>query len=191
MPNSDSYKMDEVAGSPLAESPSGLDVQHDITLDQIQNHMRNNTAVLIDARSPESFARGHLRGAINVPSGQIETFVSQIKKNVSEDELIIIYCASSTCGAGTWSMNTSGQGYTNMRVYKPGWRQQAKKSAITRRRVGVTGSMKRMNLITIVSNCRNIAPQAGCSLFAAPMAVRRQMVYDKVKDEAEADLSDD
>jgi rhodanese-related sulfurtransferase len=118
--------MDEVARTPHHEAPTVLDKQHDITLDQIREHLKNNTAVIIDARSPEAFAQGHIRGAINVPASQIEAFVPQIKKNVSEDELIIIYCASSSCGSGDMVYDyLTEKGYTYMRVYKPGWQQLA------------------------------------------------------------------
>lgn len=106
--------------------PSAVDSQHDITLDQICKHVKNNTAVVIDARSPEDFARGHVRGAINVPAGQMEAFVAQIQQNVTSDEFIIIYCASSSCGSGDMVCEyLAAQGYTNMRVYKPGWQQLA------------------------------------------------------------------
>jgi rhodanese-related sulfurtransferase len=127
MKGNDNYvMMDDVAHSPTHGEPSRQDTRHDITLDQIREHLKNNTAVIVDARSPETFARGHLRGAINVPAGQIATFVPQIVNNVSEDELIVIYCASSTCGSGDMVCEYLAEHrYTNLRVYKPGWEQLA------------------------------------------------------------------
>ena len=102
------------------------DTQHDITLEQIREHMQNGTAVLIDARGPATFARGHVRGALNLPAGETDAYMPKIWPNVSSDQFIIIYCASPTCGAGdTVHEFLAGQGFTNMRVYSPGWMKLA------------------------------------------------------------------
>jgi rhodanese-related sulfurtransferase len=97
--------------------------QFDVSLDDIREHVRNNSAVIIDARSAEDFARGHVRGAINVPASQKESAAAQVKRNVATDQLIIIYCGSPQCPAGESVYEyLLSQGYTNMRVFKPGWK---------------------------------------------------------------------
>ena len=52
-------------------------------------HGRENLT-LVDVRSAEEFAAGHLPGAINIPVDQLETRVSELK---SGDE-IVVYCLS-------------------------------------------------------------------------------------------------
>jgi len=110
-----------------AHPPAGqaaTERQYDITLEQIGGHLETNSAVVIDARNPEQFARGHIRGAINVPAGQIEDHLGLVHRTVRADQLIIIYCGSSSCGSGEVVYEyLTAQGYTNMRVYKPGWQK--------------------------------------------------------------------
>ncbi|HKQ47167.1 MAG TPA: rhodanese-like domain-containing protein [Phycisphaerae bacterium] len=96
--------------------------RHDITLEQIGEHVRNNSALVIDARSPENFKRGHVRGAMNVPAGEVSSLLPRIQQAGASDRFIVIYCASPSCGAGDMVYEyLATQGYTNMRVYRPGW----------------------------------------------------------------------
>lgn len=50
--------------------------------------------VLLDVRSPESFAAGHLPGAVNLPHGRIN------ERNLDQydaDTLFVVYCAGPHC----------------------------------------------------------------------------------------------
>ena len=96
--------------------------RHDITLGQVREHVQNNSALVIDARSPEHFARGHIRGAMNVPAGEVSSHLGQVQQVAASDQLIVIYCASPSCGAGDIVYeHLATHGYTNMRVFTPGW----------------------------------------------------------------------
>lgn len=56
----------------------------------------------IDARSPEEYAEGHIKGAINIPfygSEKYSDVISQLNKN----ETIVTYCSSSECDVSTLS----------------------------------------------------------------------------------------
>ncbi|MEJ5189600.1 MAG: rhodanese-like domain-containing protein [Breznakiellaceae bacterium] len=73
--------------------------------------VRERKALLIDVRTPQEFAEGHLSGAINVP---LDTIAENIQKIVPQkDQPIVLYCRSG---------NRSGQalsilktlGYTNL-----------------------------------------------------------------------------
>ncbi len=50
--------------------------------------------VLLDVRSPELFARGHVRGAINLPHGKI---IGSRMAAWPEDTLFVTYCAGPHC----------------------------------------------------------------------------------------------
>lgn len=50
--------------------------------------------VLVDLRRPAEFREGHIRGAVNIPVGEIEN----VYGNLSQDSEIILYCTS-----GPWS----------------------------------------------------------------------------------------
>lgn len=47
-------------------------------------------ATLVDVRSPEEFAGGHIDGAINVPVGEIANRMGEIPK----DKVVVVYCRS-------------------------------------------------------------------------------------------------
>jgi len=53
--------------------------------------------VLVDVRSPELFARGHVPGAINIPHAKIiESRLSQYPA----DTVFVVYCAGPHCNGG-------------------------------------------------------------------------------------------
>jgi rhodanese-related sulfurtransferase len=95
---------------------------HDITLDEIRAHVRNQTAMFIDARGPLDFADGHIRGAFNMPAGRMQAYVEQLSQMATPDQLLIIYCNGPHCDSGDMVYEyLLSQGFTNMRVFKPGW----------------------------------------------------------------------
>lgn len=98
------------------------DPHYDITLDEIREHVRNQTAMFIDARGPADFADSHVRGAFNMPAGRKEAYIGQLRQTVAPDQLIIIYCNGPHCDSGDMVYEyLASQGFTNMRVFKPGW----------------------------------------------------------------------
>ena len=50
--------------------------------------------VLLDVRSPKMFAKGHVRGAINLPHGKI---IASKLRQWDEDTVFITYCAGPHC----------------------------------------------------------------------------------------------
>jgi rhodanese-related sulfurtransferase len=98
------------------------DQRHDVTLDEIREHVRNQTAMIIDARGTSAFAEGHVHGAFNMPAGHKEEYIGQLSQRVARDELIIIYCNGPHCDSGDMVYEyLAAQGFSNMRVFKPGW----------------------------------------------------------------------
>jgi rhodanese-related sulfurtransferase len=59
---------------------------------EYQSQFGNNADdfLLIDVRTPEEFASGHLAGAVNIPVDQLEARLSE----VSDDRPIVVYCRS-------------------------------------------------------------------------------------------------
>ena len=49
--------------------------------------------LIIDVRTPEEFAAGHIDGAINIPYDQIDANLPVLKK-AQKDENILVYCRS-------------------------------------------------------------------------------------------------
>jgi rhodanese-related sulfurtransferase len=61
-----------------------------ISIDEVKALMAKGQVVLIDVRDPQSFAAGHIPGAINVPFDHIPKYVDAWKK---EKRLLVTYCA--------------------------------------------------------------------------------------------------
>lgn len=65
--------------------------------------------VLIDARGPGAFARGHVPGAINVPH---RTMTKERLADYPRDTLFVVYCAGPHCnGANRAAVNLARLGY--------------------------------------------------------------------------------
>lgn len=98
----------------------------EITLEQFKEHVQNDTAVVIDARDPDQFAQGHIRRAINVPPGEIQSLMPQLENTVSRYQYIIVYCSSSICDSSKMVYEyLTAQGYSNVHIYSPGWKSLA------------------------------------------------------------------
>jgi rhodanese-related sulfurtransferase len=61
-----------------------------ISIDDVKALMAKKQVVLIDVRDPQSFAEGHMPGAINVPFDHIPNHVDAWK---NEKRLLVTYCA--------------------------------------------------------------------------------------------------
>ena len=61
-----------------------------ISIDEVKALMAKQQVLLIDVRDPQSFAAGHMPGAINVPFDHIPDHVDAWK---AEKRLLVTYCA--------------------------------------------------------------------------------------------------
>nr|WP_188921256.1 rhodanese-like domain-containing protein [Shewanella saliphila] len=76
-----------VVGTSFAIPAMATEQQPDIAWQKI-----NANATLIDVRTAEEFAAGHIKGAINIP---FDTIVPQLAKlNLSKDTEVVLYCRS-------------------------------------------------------------------------------------------------
>ena len=67
--------------------------------------------LILDVRTPEEFAAGHIPGAINIPNEEIGT--AQIPELPDEDQLILVYCRSGNRSKQA-SEKLAALGYTNI-----------------------------------------------------------------------------
>lgn len=96
--------------------------RNEITLDEFRTHVNAQSAVIVDARLPREFRKGHVRGAINIPAGDEDAYMAKFRRDVSHDQLVIIYCGGPDCPAGeNVASHLASQGYNNLRIYTPGW----------------------------------------------------------------------
>ena len=66
----------------------------------VYNDLTNDVAgiVVIDARTPDAYARGHVPGAINLPYRKIDASAISF---LSKDKVIVTYCDGVFCNAST------------------------------------------------------------------------------------------
>jgi rhodanese-related sulfurtransferase len=76
----------------LAVETDCSDVHHDLARDDAG-------IVVIDARSPEAFAAGHVPGAVNLPHASIDE--ASAAAAVPEGAVAVTYCAGPHCNAST------------------------------------------------------------------------------------------
>ncbi len=101
----------------------GPQTPHDITLNEIREYARNESAMIVDARGPGDFALGHVNGALNMPPGQEDRNMGELWQRVAPSELIIVYCNGPRCNSSDLVREyLVSQGFMNVRVFKPGWK---------------------------------------------------------------------
>ena len=71
---------------------TGAKTQH-LTAQEFKKALETNKYLLIDVRTPEEFAQGHITGAININVND-EDFVKKIKDKTQKQKMLAIYCRS-------------------------------------------------------------------------------------------------
>ena len=95
-----------LAGASLACAPKAE------TVTQTQNARQavEQGALLLDVRTPEEFADGHLDGAVNIPVQSLEERAAELP---AKDRQLVVYCRSGARSARATSW-LKAQGYQNV-----------------------------------------------------------------------------
>ncbi len=92
-----------------------------ITLDQLKRLLQQHRGVLLDARSPEDYAKGHIRGARNIYGLELEKHFEEIGA-IPRDTLVIIYCNNPECHLGrSLAEFMSSFSFSKLYLYDDGW----------------------------------------------------------------------
>ncbi|RPJ84973.1 MAG: rhodanese-like domain-containing protein, partial [Acidobacteria bacterium] len=76
----------------------------------------------IDAREPEEYRTGHVKGAISIPATKAPEVIEAALGARSRDEDIVIYCDGEECGASTMLAGKLQRlGFTKVYVFFGGW----------------------------------------------------------------------
>ena len=90
-----------------------------ITLDQALELYQKGT-VFVDAREPEYYQEGHIRGAWNFPF--FLELVFKLDSLQGKDAPLVIYCSGDECGSSEdLAYELQGEGFSNLLVFKGGW----------------------------------------------------------------------
>ena len=81
---------------------------------------------IIDVRTPEEFAAGHIPGAINIPVGEIGARLAELE--ASRDKTIVAYCRSGRrAGVALKALHEAGfTKLSHLAGDMPGWEESAK-----------------------------------------------------------------
>lgn len=87
-------------------------------------------ALIIDVRSPESYNKEHIKGALNIPLEEIDKRASEIPR----DKPVIVYCGSVSCNASYFAARKlAAMGYDNVVRFVPGLKGWKEKGLPTER----------------------------------------------------------
>jgi rhodanese-related sulfurtransferase len=90
-----------------------------ITLDQALELYQKGT-VFVDAREPEYYQEGHIRGAWNFPF--FLELVFKLDSLQGKDAPLVIYCSGDECGSSEdLAYELQAEGFNNLLVFKGGW----------------------------------------------------------------------
>lgn len=61
-----------------------------ISIDDVKTLMAKKQAILVDVRDKQSFAAGHMPGAMNIVFDDIPNYIEQLQKDKRQ---VVVYCA--------------------------------------------------------------------------------------------------
>ena len=96
--------------------------QLNISLQEVEKLFKGRSAVFLDARSAEDYARGHIQGARSLPWQDIDQFFVDVSENLELETPIVTYCDGETCKLShDLAVYLKDMGFMNVRVLVNGW----------------------------------------------------------------------
>ncbi len=93
-----------------------------ISLEEAREAFLSKGGVFLDARSPELYEGGHIRGARNLPWQGVDDYFDSVMVDIPRDSLIIAYCDGEACALSKdLAIELLFRGYDNVRVLVNGW----------------------------------------------------------------------
>ncbi len=94
-----------------------------ITLEALRRRLEGEGGVLIDARSPDLYAAGHIPGARNFPTETVEADVMPLVAAVEPDADVFVYCENPSCedSSRLYDIMTGLLEYRNVRLFPGGY----------------------------------------------------------------------
>ena len=101
------------------ETPMGLGVINKLSASEFQQAITDKKGKLVDVRTPEEFAEGHIESALNIDFKK-KTFPSYIS-TMAKDEPILIYCRSGN-RSGKAALIMQALGFKEITELAPGFK---------------------------------------------------------------------
>ena len=77
------------AASQPAQGAANADGVRRVAVGELQQMLERGEAVVVDVRTKETYAQGHIKGAILMPTAEISNRLGELPK----DKQIVFYCA--------------------------------------------------------------------------------------------------
>lgn len=82
----------------------------------------DGSVVFVDAREPEVFAKGRIRGALNLPSKGFDATFPEFTRLIPPVQPVVVYCDGNDCHASNEvAGKLRGKGYKDVKIYFGGW----------------------------------------------------------------------
>ncbi len=92
-----------------------------VMIDEVRP-LQDAGALVVDARSPELYADGHLPGAVSLPMLEADDILSDFLQKVPRNQTLIIYCSGYGCpDSFDLGMQLLAEGYLDVRVFEGGY----------------------------------------------------------------------
>jgi rhodanese-related sulfurtransferase len=107
----------------------------------VKKALENGSAVVIDSRPPRKYKKGHVQGAINIPTTRFEASHGALPED--KDAELIFYCGGYKCPLSAKAADKAKTlGYTDTKLYQagyPDWKidEEEKNMTISEREEGV------------------------------------------------------
>lgn len=91
-----------------------------VTARYVKYALAKKRAVVVDARPPRKFKKGHVRGSINIPATRFDAMAAQLPKNKKAE--LIFYCGGYKCPLSAKAGEKAlFLGYTNIKLFQGGY----------------------------------------------------------------------
>lgn len=108
--------------SPAARFTAPTGERMDIGLEEAERLYFTRAAVFFDARPPEEYARGHIRGARSLPLQDLDLRFLEETADLELETPVITYCDGETCTLShELALFFRDAGFRNARVLVNGW----------------------------------------------------------------------
>ena len=88
---------------------------------------QSKNTIFLDARYPEDFKAGRIKGAFNLPYEESEEYAPQVLPKLPKDEEIIAYCDGTECESSLLlARELREMGYEDIKVFFGGWQEWLK-----------------------------------------------------------------
>lgn len=105
------------------ETPTAQAFPVPVELDELGELLAED-AILVDARNVDDYKAGHLKEAISLPLGEVESHLDEFMAQVPKDRVLITYCTGFGCpDSFDLGVRLLAVGYRQVRVFEGGFPQ--------------------------------------------------------------------